>query len=629
MTSGTGTCTVSYDQAGDANYNPAPQVTETVNAQKADQTINVTTHAPASASFNQQFTVAATGGGSGNAVTFSSSGACSNAGATFTITSASGTCSVKYDQPGDANYNAAPQVTESVSVGKTDQTINVSTHAPASAVYNTQFTVAATGGGSGNPVTFSSSGSCSNTGASFTMTSGSGTCTVKYDQAGDANYNAAPQVVETVNAQKADQTINVTTHAPASAAYNSSFSVAATAPGGAVSFSSSGSCSNTGASFTITSGSGTCSVKYDQPGGANYNAAPQVTETVTATKANQTIIVTLHAPATAVFGSSFSVAASGGGSGNAVTFSSSGSCSNTGDTFTMTSGTGTCTVKYDQAGDANYNAASQVGETVNAQKASQTITFSPLPDRTYGDPDFTVSATASSGLSVSFAASGQCTVTGTTVHLTGPGSCTITASQGGDSNYAAATDVSRTFQINAPAQTVAQFTDDAATCAQVAAGTAPVLSTVNYTDKKGVINKATPNLAVYWVKVTVPAGPRTVAIDQSITSGNFTQKLTLANGSKVVNAACGNVKQQSFTSGANGSVTVAFTAPTAGTYRIAVRYHSNAVNGHATPAPTTIHYLFSTAGVSGSTATLDFLRQVAAHSATSLRSAGFLRFLRR
>ena len=36
------------------------------------------------------------------------------------------------------------------------------------------------------------------------MTSGTGTCTVKYDQAGDANYNAAPQVTETVNAQKAE-----------------------------------------------------------------------------------------------------------------------------------------------------------------------------------------------------------------------------------------------------------------------------------------------------------------------------------------------------------------------------------------------------------------------------------------
>ena len=114
----------------------------------------------------------------------------------------------------------------------------------------------------------------------------------------------------------------------------------------------------------------------------------------------------------------------------------------------------------------------------------------------------------------------------------------------------------------------------------------------------------------------MPAGPRTVQIDQSITSGNFTQKLTLANGSKVLTAACAKVKQPTFTSGADGSVTVGFNAPAAGTYRIAVRYHSNAVNGQTTPAPTTIHYLFSTAGVSGSTATLDFLRQVAAHPAT-------------
>ena len=106
------------------------------------------------------------------------------------------------------------------------------------------------------------------------MTSGTGTCSVKYDQAGDANYNAAPQVTETVNAQKADQTINVTTHAPASAAYNSSFDVAATAPGGAVSFSSSGSCSNAGATFTITSGSGTCTVKYDQAGDAQLQRRP-------------------------------------------------------------------------------------------------------------------------------------------------------------------------------------------------------------------------------------------------------------------------------------------------------------------------------------------------------------------
>ena len=112
----------------------------------------------------------------------------------------------------------------------------------------------------------------------------------------------------------------------------------------------------------------------------------------------------------------------------------------------MTSGTGTCTVKYDQAGDANYNAAPQVTETVTAQKASQTITFAPLPDKTYGDPDFTVSATASSGLDGLLRRLRPLHRLGTTVHLTAPGSCTITASQGGDSNYSAATDVPRTFR---------------------------------------------------------------------------------------------------------------------------------------------------------------------------------------
>ena len=545
------------------------------------------------------------------------------------MTSGTGTCTVRYDQAGDSNYNPAPQLTEPTTAQKATQAINVTTHAPASAAFNTSFSVAATGGGSANAVTFSSSGSCSNTGATFTMTSGTDTCTVKYDQAGDSNYSAAPQVTESTTAQKADQTINVTTHAPASAAYNSSFGVAATARGGSVSFSSSGSCSNTGATFTISSSSGSCSVTYNQAGGANYNAAPQVTESVSATKANQTIIVTLHAPGAAVFGGSFSVAASGGGSGNAVTFSSGGSCSNSGDTFTMTSGTGTCTVSYDQAGDANYNAAPQVTESVTAQKANQTITFAPLPDRTYGGPDFTVSATATSGLAVSFGATGQCTVTGATVHLTGPGSCTITASQGGNSNYAAATDVPRTFQISSLAATAAELTDDVATCAQVAAGTAPVLSIVNYMDRNGVIKKVVPNLAVYWVKVTVPAGPRTVEVDQTITSGNFSKKLTLGAGGRVFTAACGRLQQATFTSGPDGSVTVGFNATAAGTYLVAVRYQSSAVIGQPTPAPTTIHYLFSTAGVSSSTATLDLLRQAPAHAARSLRSPAFLRLLRR
>jgi hypothetical protein len=289
----------------------------------------------------------------------------------------------------------------------------------------------------------------------------------------------------------------------------------------------------------------------------------------------------------------------------------------------MTSGTGTCTVEYDQAGNGDYNAAPQVVETVTAQKASQTITFAPLPDKTYGDPDFTVSATSGSGLAVSFGATGACTVSGTTLHLTGPGSCTVTASQAGNGDYNAAPDVPRTFTVNSPAETVAELTAKDATCAQVSGGTAPALSSANYVDKNGVIKKAIPNTAVYWVKVHLSAGAHTVEVDQAITSGNFTQKLTLANGSKAYTAACGKVKKPTFASGADGSVTAGLSAPTAGDYWLAVVYKVSAINGQPTPSPTTVHYLFSTAGVSGSAATLDLLRQVAA------RRASFLGRLRR
>jgi hypothetical protein len=77
----------------------------------------------------------------------------------------------------------------------------------------------------------------------------------------------------------------------------------------------------------------------------------------------------------------------------------------------------------------------------------QTITFGTLSNKTYGDADFNVSATASSGLPVSFAASGNCTISGGTIHITGAGSCTITASQAGNSSYNPAPDVSQSFDI--------------------------------------------------------------------------------------------------------------------------------------------------------------------------------------
>jgi aerobic-type carbon monoxide dehydrogenase small subunit (CoxS/CutS family) len=85
----------------------------------------------------------------------------------------------------------------------------------------------------------------------------------------------------------------------------------------------------------------------------------------------------------------------------------------------MNNGTGSCTVNYRQAGDANHNAAQTTTETVTAQKAAQAITFDAIADKVFGDSDFAANATSSQGLVVNFAAAGNCTNTGSTVHING------------------------------------------------------------------------------------------------------------------------------------------------------------------------------------------------------------------
>jgi hypothetical protein len=266
----------------------------------------------------------------------------------------------------------------------------------------------------------------------------------------DSATNTVSQTV-TYNVQ-GTQTITFSQNAPASAAYNSSFIVAAGASSGLmVTLTSSGSCTNSGATFTMTSGTGTCSVIASQAGNTNYSAAPQVIQTVNATLASQTITFTTNAPSSAAYNSSFTVAA-GASSGLTVTFSSSGACTNSSATFTMISGTGTCSVIASQAGNPNYySAAPQVAQSVNATKASQTITFPPIPTQN-GPGTVALTATATSGLTVTYSViSGPATVSGSTLTTTAAGSVTVQASQAGNANYAPATPVSQTFTITSNA----------------------------------------------------------------------------------------------------------------------------------------------------------------------------------
>ena len=100
-----------------------------------------------------------------------------------------------------------------------------------------------------------------------------------------------------------------------------------------------------------------------------------------------------------------------------------------------------------------------LGMTIPVTQAggtTQTITFGALANRVIGTAPFAVSATATSGLAVSFASltTSVCTVSGSTVTLVAGGKCTIEAKQGGGSGFAAATPVDQSFQVTPASQTI-------------------------------------------------------------------------------------------------------------------------------------------------------------------------------
>ena len=170
------------------------------------------------------------------------------------------------------------------------------------------------------------------------------------------------------------------------------------------------------------------------------------------------------APASGTYGSTTTLSAtltsSGAGvSGRAISFTLNGNPAGTGSTNgagvatvsgVSLSGVGAGTyptgVAASFAGDPSFGGSSG-SNSLTIAKANQTITFGPLTGKTTSDPPFMVNATASSDLPVSFAASGQCTVSVNIVTITAAGSCTITASQAGNSNYNAAPSVPQAFTI--------------------------------------------------------------------------------------------------------------------------------------------------------------------------------------
>lgn len=161
-----------------------------------------------------------------------------------------------------------------------------------------------------------------------------------------------------------------------------------------------------------------------------------------------------------------------------------------------------------------------------------------------------------------------------------------------------------------PTGPVSQITDTTATCSSFSSGTAQTLSSVQYTLNNGVISQVKPSGFFYWVKVTAPAGSNTFTITQTITTGNFNSFFAdVSNGSKVFDSNCVSLGRTITQNTTTGTVTVTFTAPTAGTYFISVKFSAQSVVGQPAPSPTTtVHYDLMTTGVAGSTSGLDLVK---------------------
>jgi hypothetical protein len=152
------------------------------------------------------YTPVAVGGASGNLVVFSidlgsTSGCTYNAGnGVVTFAGPAGTCIIDANQAGNASYDAATQVHQTVTVSaaieKVAQAVAFNGLTPSTARVDSTYTPVANGGASGNPVVFSidpdsTSGCTYNPDSGLvTFSAPAGSCVIDANQAGNTSYSA-------------------------------------------------------------------------------------------------------------------------------------------------------------------------------------------------------------------------------------------------------------------------------------------------------------------------------------------------------------------------------------------------------------------------------------------------------
>lgn len=449
---GAGEVEIAAYQEGDDFYNAADTVYQTLTVSKADQTItfaDLDDKTFGDSSFDLTGT-----SDSGLDVEYSASNDLITIdGSTVTINGA-GSVTITASQAGSDNYNTASNVEKTLNILKADQTITFN------ALDNKTFGEDAfdltASSDSGLEIAYSSDDESvvSIDGNTVTVV-GAGTANIFANQSGNDNYNAATEQTQSITIEKSTQTISfgslgevaidegtLTLSGTASSGltlnYTSSDLDVATIDGDVVTL------------LTV----GTIDITASQPGNDDYLPADDVIQTLVI-KDGQTITFN-EISEKSVTDDDFDLDATST-SGLTITYSISDESVATinGSTVSIV-GAGTATITASQSGNDNYVAAADVTQQLVVNQLAQTITFGQLDEVTYGDSDFELTASASSGLEITYTSSDSdiATVSGNMVSIIGAGEVEITASQTGNDTYSEAADVTQTLTIYKKPQTI-------------------------------------------------------------------------------------------------------------------------------------------------------------------------------
>jgi hypothetical protein len=282
---------------------------------------------------------------------------------------------------------------------------------------------------------------------------GAGTTAITASQAGNGNYEAVDSTI-TLTVAKAPQTISGLADITKTTG-DADFDLAATATSGlevAYNSSNTGVATISGSTVHLV-GEGTTTITASQSGNANYEAATGVTATLTVdSQAKQNQDIDNFADIGKTYGDAAFDLSATATSGLELTYSVQYDTIATisGSTVTIT-GAGTTTITASQAGNDTYNPVSET-VTLTVNKASQTIeNFADINKRP-DDADFALTATATSGLEISYSIADEsiATVSNGMVHIAGRGATTITAAQDGNENYEAAAPVTIALTVDFP-----------------------------------------------------------------------------------------------------------------------------------------------------------------------------------